>query len=204
MAPENGADNSNNSILSETKFNDSSEHNLVVENASQRTDENSQAKTDNKSDVPTSVTSDSGNSVASEVTSGKEQHKESITVYKRPCILVFDSLRGPSRSKIAASLREYLTMEWKTRKSKSFGTKVFDKDSMRMCSVVVPQQDNYTDCGLFLLHYFEKFFRAPIQSYAPPIKILDWFDPDECKTKREEIKKVIDDLHEEWKKKEET
>ncbi|XP_077972072.1 uncharacterized protein LOC120334617 isoform X2 [Styela clava] len=204
MAPENGADNSNNNILSETKFNDSKEHNLVVENASQRTDVSSQAKTDNKSDVPTSVTSDSGNSVASEVTSGKEQHKESITVYKRPCILVFDSLRGPSRSKIAASLREYLTMEWKTRKSKSFGTKVFDKDSMRMCSVVVPQQDNYTDCGLFLLHYFEKFFRAPIQSYAPPIKILDWFDPDECKTKREEIKKVIDDLHEEWKKKEET
>uniref|UniRef100_UPI001939333C uncharacterized protein LOC120334617 n=1 Tax=Styela clava TaxID=7725 RepID=UPI001939333C len=48
MAPENGADNSNNNILSETKFNDTKEHNLVVENASQRIDENSQAKTDNK------------------------------------------------------------------------------------------------------------------------------------------------------------
>ena len=51
-------------------------------------------------------------------------------------------------------------MEWKAKKAESCGHKEFDKTSLRMNSVQVPQQDNYSDCGIFLLHYVETFFKV--------------------------------------------
>lgn len=36
--------------------------------------------------------------------------------------------------------------------------KVFNKHNMPGHCVKVPQQNNYTDCGLYLLQYVEHFF----------------------------------------------
>jgi len=41
----------------------------------------------------------------------------------------------------------------------------------------VPQQQNLTDCGLYLLQYVEQFFTKPFINYTLPIgELSNWFD----------------------------
>lgn len=51
----------------------------------------------------------------------------------------------------------YLEVEWEVRKGtqRSFG-----KDVMRGSSPRVPQQDNFSDCGVYILQYVESFFEV--------------------------------------------
>jgi Ulp1 family protease len=61
--------------------------------------------------------------------------------------------------------------------------------------VKVPIQNNYTDCGLFLLQYVEQFFKDPIEDFRIPIKTLNkWFHQDLVTRKREEIANLIKEL----------
>lgn len=48
-------------------------------------------------------------------------------------------------------------MEWEVRKGteRSFG-----KDVMKGSSPRVPQQDNFSDCGVYILQYVESFFEV--------------------------------------------
>lgn len=80
-------------------------------------------------------------------------------VYFRPCILIFDSLAGASRSRVVATLRDYLTCEYKAKLNKD---KLFNKDTIKCACPKVPQQTNFTDCGLYLLQYVESFFSVII------------------------------------------
>lgn len=77
----------------------------------------------------------------------------------RPCILIFDSLAGASRSRVVATLRDYLTCEYKAKNTAS-APHTFTKDTIPGHSVKVPQQNNFTDCGLYLLQYVEHFYRV--------------------------------------------
>ncbi|XP_070781445.1 sentrin-specific protease 6 [Enoplosus armatus] len=107
---------------------------------------------------------------------------------KQPCILIMDSLRGPARSTVVKTLREYLEVEWEVRKGtqQSFG-----KDVMKGSSPRVPQQDNFSDCGVYILQYVESFFENPIPSFHLPMNLSEWFLQQRMKTKREEIKELI-------------
>ncbi|XP_039981155.1 sentrin-specific protease 6 isoform X3 [Xiphias gladius] len=107
---------------------------------------------------------------------------------KQPCILIMDSLRGPARSTVVKTLREYLEVEWEVRKGtqRSFG-----KDVMRGSSPRVPQQDNFSDCGVYILQYVESFFENPIPTFHLPVNLSEWFPQQRMKTKREEIKELI-------------
>ncbi|XP_029352518.1 sentrin-specific protease 6 isoform X2 [Echeneis naucrates] len=107
---------------------------------------------------------------------------------RQPCILIMDSLRGPARSTVVKTLREYLEVEWEVRKGtqRSFG-----KDVMRGSSPRVPQQDNFSDCGVYILQYVESFFENPIPSFHLPVNLSEWFPQQRMKTKREEIKELI-------------
>ncbi|XP_041661598.1 sentrin-specific protease 6 isoform X2 [Cheilinus undulatus] len=107
---------------------------------------------------------------------------------KQPCILIMDSLRGPTRSTVVKTLREYLEVEWEVRKGtqRSFG-----KDVMKGSSPRVPQQDNFSDCGVYILQYVESFFENPIVSFSLPVNLSEWFPQQRMKTKREEIKDLI-------------
>uniref|UniRef100_A0A671UQY6 SUMO specific peptidase 6 n=1 Tax=Sparus aurata TaxID=8175 RepID=A0A671UQY6_SPAAU len=107
---------------------------------------------------------------------------------RQPCILIMDSLRGPARSTVVKTLREYLEVEWEVRKGtqRSFG-----KDVMKGSSPRVPQQDNFSDCGVYILQYVESFFENPIPSFHLPVNLSDWFPQQRMKTKREEIKELI-------------
>lgn len=60
--------------------------------------------------------------------------------------------------------------------------------------VKVPQQNNFTDCGLYLLQYVEYFFLDPIRDYRTPIKLHDWFDTLIVTKKREDISNLLKEL----------
>ncbi|KAM8952548.1 sentrin-specific protease 6 [Pelodytes ibericus] len=110
------------------------------------------------------------------------------TFCKQPCILLMDSLRGPSRSTVVKTLREYLEVEWEVRKGNK---RSFSKDVMKGSNPRVPQQNNFSDCGVYVLQYVESFFENPIQSFDLPMNLTDWFPQQRMKTKREEIRNLI-------------
>ncbi|XP_057274841.1 sentrin-specific protease 6 isoform X1 [Pezoporus wallicus] len=115
------------------------------------------------------------------------------TICKQPCILLMDSLRGPSRSNVVKILREYLEVEWEVRKGNK---RSFSKDVMKGSNPKVPQQNNFSDCGVYILQYVESFFENPILSFELPMNLTDWFPRPRMKTKREEIRKIILKLQE--------
>ena len=78
-----------------------------------------------------------------------------------PGIVFFDSLRVHSKRRVAATLREFLQMEYDHKKSVSKGSpirKLFNVETTPMIEAAVPQQANYVDCGLYILQYVEDFF----------------------------------------------
>ncbi|XP_017863621.1 PREDICTED: sentrin-specific protease 6 isoform X3 [Drosophila arizonae] len=122
---------------------------------------------------------------------------EDVPAVKQPLILIFDSLAGASRSRVVATLRDYLTCEYKVKKPDA-QAHVFNKDNMPGHCVKVPQQNNFTDCGLYLLQYVEQFFKDPIKDYRLPIKQLtNWFDYLTVTKKREDIAQLIQQLMDE-------
>lgn len=80
-----------------------------------------------------------------------------VLIVYRPCILIFDSLAGASRARVVATLRDYLSCEYV---AKMGSEKVFSKDTIKGASLKVPQQSNFTDCGLYVLQYVESFFKV--------------------------------------------
>ena len=108
--------------------------------------------------------------------------------------MIFDSLQTGLRSRVVATLREYLECEYKA-KVKSGEPREFNKDTMKGASPKVPQQPNFSDCGLFALQYVESFFKNPITNYRLPIKGLrKWFPSDVMRNKRSDIAKIIQNL----------
>uniref|UniRef100_A0A7M4FZX8 Sentrin-specific protease 6 n=1 Tax=Crocodylus porosus TaxID=8502 RepID=A0A7M4FZX8_CROPO len=114
-------------------------------------------------------------------------------ICKQPCILLMDSLRGPSRSNVVKTLREYLEVEWEVRKGSK---RSFSKDVMKGSNPKVPQQNNFSDCGVYVLQYVESFFENPILNFELPMNLMDWFPRPRMKTKREEIRNIILKLQE--------
>jgi len=78
-------------------------------------------------------------------------------ILKRPIILIFDSLNTTKKVKVLATLKQYLECEWNEKYAQDMG--VLDiMSSLSGSSVNVPMQDNFYDCGIYLLQYVEKFF----------------------------------------------
>lgn len=96
---------------------------------------------------------------------GNKRFSSSLFSILRPCILIFDSLAGASRNRVVATLRDYLTCEYRT-KIKLPADHQYDKTNLPGSTVKVPQQTNFTDCGLYLLQYVEHFFTVCI-SFDP-------------------------------------
>lgn len=131
--------------------------------------------------------------LASDAEETDEEPTDSKQPVKQPIILIFDSLTGASRSRVVATLRDYLTCEYKS-KMPNKPAKVFNKTNMPGHCVKVPQQNNFTDCGLYLLQYVEHFFLDPIKDYRMPIKLHDWFDTLIVTKKREDISNLLKEL----------
>ncbi|PGH27128.1 hypothetical protein AJ80_01084 [Polytolypa hystricis UAMH7299] len=75
---------------------------------------------------------------------------------KQPCIITFDSL-GIQRHPVARILRDYLQEEAKAKQSR----RIDAKPIKGITAKAIPLQSNYSDCGLYLLAYMEKFTQDP-------------------------------------------
>ncbi|XP_073318447.1 sentrin-specific protease 7b [Pagrus major] len=114
------------------------------------------------------------------------------TVVKRPCILVMDSLKLSYHENVCRLLRDYLQVEWAVRR----GTpRLFTSDTMRSSNCRVPQQDNSSDCGVYLLQYAESFLQNPVVHFDLPLRLDHWFPRQRVRQKREEIRSLIMRLH---------
>lgn len=73
-----------------------------------------------------------------------------------PRIITLDSL-GVKHSPTCTNLKEYLIAEIKAK----HGIEIPTPGAIGMTATNIPQQDNYSDCGLFLLNYVERFLQQP-------------------------------------------
>ncbi|VDM08128.1 unnamed protein product [Wuchereria bancrofti] len=85
---------------------------------------------------------------------------------RKTCIILLDSLADATdmkRKLTVPVLRQYLVYEYEDkRKLKDGDTKYFAKELIeKVVPFPVPQQRNYTDCGLFLLKFAECFLLKP-------------------------------------------
>ncbi|XP_028255507.1 sentrin-specific protease 7-like isoform X1 [Parambassis ranga] len=121
-----------------------------------------------------------------------EQGCRKDTVLKRPCILVMDSLKLSYHENVCRLLRDYLQVEWEVRRRTP---RLFTSDSMRSSNCRVPQQDNSSDCGLYLLQYVESFLQNPVVHFDLPLQLDSWFPRQRVRQKREEIRSLVMRLH---------
>ncbi|XP_037552591.1 sentrin-specific protease 7b [Nematolebias whitei] len=114
------------------------------------------------------------------------------TVTKRPCILVMDSLKLSYHENVCRLIKDYLQVEWEVRRTTP---RLFTSDNMRSCNCRVPQQDNSSDCGVYLLQYVESFLQNPVVHFDLPLRLESWFPRQQVRQKREEIRSLILRLH---------
>ena len=128
-----------------------------------------------------------------------EKHSD-IQKLNQPCILTFDSLCGPSNELVQLRdqiLREYLTCEWNARMvPKGLDSRTFTSNCIPGLKPQVMQQQNTSDCGLFMLQFIESFIRDPISDYSNPY-LEQWFRREEVQGKRSKIAGLIRQLAEE-------
>ncbi|NXT79347.1 SENP7 protease, partial [Zapornia atra] len=113
-------------------------------------------------------------------------------ICKRPCILILDSLKAGSVQKTVQVLREYLEVEWEAKRKTH---REFNSTTMIDLYPRVPKQDNSSDCGVYLLQYVESFFQNPIVNFEQPLHLEKWFPRQLIRSKREEIRDLILQLH---------
>ncbi|XP_070495132.1 sentrin-specific protease 7-like [Chironomus tepperi] len=129
-----------------------------------------------------------------ETDSDSEYKTDKGQALKVPCMLIFDSLSQSTRTRAHLILRDYLTCEYRA-KNPNATPRQYRESNMPKCTLKVPQQDNLTDCGLFLLQYVEQFFKEPLKDFRIPIKSLSkWFHQDIVTRKREDIANLIKTL----------
>ncbi|KAM4559905.1 sentrin-specific protease 7b isoform 3-T5 [Odontesthes bonariensis] len=117
-----------------------------------------------------------------------QQGSQRSRVMQRPCILVMDSLKLSYHENVCRLLRDYLQVEWEVRRKT---TRLFTPDTIRSSCCRVPQQDNSSDCGLYLLQYAESFLQNPIVHFDLPLRLENWFPRQRARQKREEIRRLI-------------
>ncbi|VDM18133.1 unnamed protein product [Hydatigera taeniaeformis] len=114
-----------------------------------------------------------------------------------PCILLFDSISAQQRIGNLHIIRNYLQAEWDVRRKERDGDMLFNKDTVRGFSPRVPGQSNLVDCGIFLLHYVEMFFKRPLKSYTREFfqnEMSRWFESEMLGKKRSVISKLIEQI----------
>jgi len=108
-----------------------------------------------------------------------------------PFLILLDSMGGNQDTAVAV-IRQYLAAEWKAKRG---GSETFSGREMRLLKPEKPQQQNYTDCGVFLLHYVEKMFQSVAQyCWSRLPDLTAWFPDEEITRKRLELATHIKNL----------
>ena len=91
-------------------------------------------------------------------------------------------------------MRNYLTNEFRA-KHPDEPARLYTDMNIFSSMVKAPQQQNSTDCGLFLMQYVKQFFKEPINDFSFPIKGREnWFKVGTVSRKREKIANLISRL----------
>ena len=114
----------------------------------------------------------------------------------KPAIITFDSL-GLSRTATRTALRQYIVEEGKTKRS----LEIDGEQIKGMTAKGIPTQKNYSDCGLFLCAYMEKFVQDPYRFVREVlqremVKEEDWNMLD-SRELRGRLREMIMELHRE-------
>lgn len=108
-------------------------------------------------------------------------------------LLMFDSLGYKYFNKFTEPIRGFLTERWKIERPDEDVQNFRSRQVLPDYLAKVPRQRNSFDCGVYLLHYFEKFFEKPEEYYTKFRNNADlrfqWsINP---KDKREVIKNIL-------------
>ncbi|CAM8937677.1 unnamed protein product [Rhodiola kirilowii] len=127
-----------------------------------------------------------------ELTNTKDDKSDKSS--KVTCILHMDSLRGCHKG-LKNLFESYLKEEVRARESVTTKVLARKMSNIQFISLEVPQQQNSFDCGLFLLHFVERFLEHASFSFDPLTCIdKDWFPPTEVSSKRYHIRELIHKL----------
>ena len=115
----------------------------------------------------------------------------------RTHIFIFDSLGLTSRGKsttVINKLRTYLQLEAQDKLGRPS-----NKSACNGHVIKVPQQENYTDCGCFLLQFVEEFFKNINKNIVDTIVEVNydlsrWFPPQLAQDRRNFMKGRIQNL----------
>lgn len=112
--------------------------------------------------------------------------------YRQPKIVTLDSL-GSQHSATCKALKEYLVEEAKEKKG--LGLAVIPSG---LTAKGIPQQDNFCDCGVFVLGYVEEFLKDPdgVARKLVQKESLEW-DMRAPSLLRDSIRTLLFDLQEE-------
>ena len=131
--------------------------------------------------------------------SSKRRKRKSLPPGKRldpaePAIVTFDSL-AVAHAPTVRTLKDYLKAEAHSKRSMAFD----DSQLKGMTAVGIPKQDNFCDCGPYLLAYMDKFLQDPkefmektMRKQLDPEKDWPQLDPSNL---RSSIRDLIIDLH---------
>ncbi|KAF2646849.1 hypothetical protein P280DRAFT_20148 [Massarina eburnea CBS 473.64] len=101
-------------------------------------------------------------SSSSPLISKKFKRKSALTAKKwdpeEPCIIILDSLGGVAKSGAVRALKDYIHEEGREKRSMHVDIK---PNAFYAKGCHVPMQDNFSDCGVYLLGYTQKFFEDP-------------------------------------------
>ncbi|KAJ5108623.1 Peptidase C48 SUMO/Sentrin/Ubl1 [Penicillium angulare] len=114
----------------------------------------------------------------------------------QPTIITFDSL-DLARSSTVKILREYIIKEAESKR----GVEINDKDIKGKRATNIPLQPNWSDCGLYLLAYVEKFVQDPetfvTKLLQREMDTKDDWPPLGSGLLRHRLRKFLDDLYDE-------
>ncbi|ODQ54037.1 cysteine proteinase [Saitoella complicata NRRL Y-17804] len=132
----------------------------------------------------------------------KRDNKKPIEPGK-PVIIIFDSLGG-HHNFTGKTLRTYIQLEALAKRNLAVSI-----EDVAAVHARVPRQSNFCDCGVFLLHYVEKFLENP-ERFLPDILSRrdksgdvsagteDLWKSGEIGKKRAELREMIEGLSAEW------
>lgn len=168
-------------------------------------DTKSEGADDEKANGPDTTKEDSMDIVLSQESQEQQEQEQAqvpfVDLDPEPVestkIYIFDSLGLASRGKgltVINKLRTYLQLEAEDKLKRAT-----NKSSCHGHVVKVPQQENYTDCGCFLLQFAEEFFKGIPSNISNKIEeehndMSDWFPSSVAQCRRELMRKRVEQL----------
>lgn len=132
--------------------------------------------------------------VGSSEEEGELEEMETIRPDDKCFILILDSLGSRARPNTIETLTKYLAAEALEKHNVQINPKL-----LMGISPKVPQQNNHTDCGLFLLEFFERFIGKPEEFEERALQrtgnfyfgLKTWFQPESASQRREALKAKV-------------